>query len=501
MTSTKDEKSAAQKVHDKVMNAPQWTLLSRMRFLGFWPKTAELPADPVDEAKERAALEATKQKLLAQTYTTEAQLQAALDAERKRRIEESRAKRKTRLEAKAKAQQERRVAWARERTKRIVFLGDGVSGGLEHVVSDSAKLLKNGLPILNDGSDVARALDVSLPQLRFLTFHRRGAAIVHYHRFAIPKKTGGQRLISAPKKKLKKAQQWVFDAIVGRVATKEGLGEFAHGFVKGRDVVSNAVVHVGKKVVVNLDLKDFFPSITFRRVKGIFKGLGYSEHVATILGLLCTEPPRVPVVVDGQRRYLALGARVLPQGASTSPGLTNLLCRRLDKRLAGLARRHGFSYTRYADDLTFSGNDDTGLKVLLSQVRRVIVDEGLTENADKTRVMRRGRRQEVTGVVVNTRPAVARDEVRQLRAILHRARFEGIEKQRRSHTDGDVTAWLRGRIAWVQLVDRKKGDALRAELDRLLAQPSSSSAPTSNSSLPSSSAAPGLRISSPDSKE
>ena len=225
MTNPKDEKSIAQKVHDKVMNAPQWTLLSRMRHLGFWPKTADVPPDPIDEAKERAQLESTKTKLLAETYTSEAQLQKALDAERQRRILESRAKRDARIAAKAKEQAERRQAWARERTKRIVFLGDGVSAGLEDVKSDAGKLLAKGLPVLNDGADVARALDVSLPELRFLTFHRRGAALVHYHRFALPKKTGGQRWISAPKKKLKKAQAWVFSSILMRVAGAAHLDE------------------------------------------------------------------------------------------------------------------------------------------------------------------------------------------------------------------------------------------------------------------------------------
>ena len=494
MTEKKDDKSIAQAVHDKVMHAPEWVLLSRMRLFGFWPKGQGLPEDPADEAKERAALEQHKKQLLSQTFTSEAELQAALEAEHKRRIAASRAKRQQRIEARQREQQERRLAWARERTQRIVFLGAGVSGGLQDVVSDEARLLGKGLPLLNDGADVARALDISLPALRFLTFHRRGAALVHYHRFSIPKKTGEPRFISAPKQRLKKAQQWVHDAILARVADAASLGPHAHGFVKTRNVVTNAVPHVGKAVVVNMDLKDFFPSITFRRVKGLFQHLGYSPHVATVLGLLCTEPPRVPVVIDGKRLHVALSDRVLPQGASTSPALTNLLCRRLDKRVAGLARRHGFSYTRYADDLTFSRehDDDAALKVLLSQVRRVIVDEGLTENADKTRVMRRGRRQEVTGVVVNQRPAVPREEVRLLRAILHRARFEGLPAQNRKKNP-DWVAHLRGRIAWVQMVDRKKGDALRASLDALIGAPPSSpsEAPTT---MPSTSAHPGLRI-------
>ena len=146
---------------------------------------------------------------------------------------------------------------------------------------------------------------------------------------------------------------WVFDEILRRLEPEPQ----AHGFVPGRSIVTNAASHTGKAVVCNLDLKDFFPSITFRRVKGLFRKLGYGEHVATLLALLCTEPPRVPVELDGKTYHVALGARVLPQGACTSPAITNALCRRLDRRLDGLARRHGFAYTRYADDLTFSGDN------------------------------------------------------------------------------------------------------------------------------------------------
>ena len=145
--------------------------------------------------------------------------------------------------------------------------------------------------------------------------------MVHYHRYEIAKKTGGVRCISAPKPALAAAQRWVLDQILRRLEPEPQ----AHGFVPGRSIVTNAAPHAGKAVVCNLDLKDFFPSITFRRVKGLFRKLGYGEHVATLLALLCTEPPRVPVELDGKTYHVALGARVLPQGACTSPAITNAL--------------------------------------------------------------------------------------------------------------------------------------------------------------------------------
>jgi RNA-directed DNA polymerase len=478
MTDKKDTLEAkAQAIRDRVERANDYRVLNRMRVHGFWPKDQGLPEDPPDEAKERLELEAKKQTLTAQAFSSTENLQKALDEERARRIKESREKRAQRLKEKAAAALARRAAWAKQRATRIVHAGVGVSSDLEKATSDEAKLLARGLPILHSADDVARLLGVTLGQLRFLTFHRRTATLVHYHRFEIPKKTGGTRRISAPKPRLKAAQRVVFEQILARLHDATHLGESAHGFVATRSVVSNATPHVGKAVVVNLDLKDFFPSVTFGRVRGLFKGFGYSGVVATLLALLCTEPPRVAVDVDGRRVQVAVGARQLPQGACTSPPLTNLLCRRLDARLRGLATTLGYSYTRYADDLTFSATDGDDVNGLLFRVRRVLVDEGFVEHPDKTRVMRRGRRQEVTGVVVNQRPAVAREDVRRLRAVLHQAKRDGLAAQRRPGPDGALpsvasfVATLRGQIAWVQMVDREKGDRLRAALDALVVAP------------------------------
>jgi retron-type reverse transcriptase len=144
------------------------------------------------------------------------------------------------------------------------------------------------------------------------------------------------------------------------------------------------------------------------------------------------------------------------------------LCRRLDKRLSGLAKNADFSFTRYADDLTFSGDDTKEVGRLLRAVRKVIVSEGFEEHAKKTRVMRQGRRQEVTGLVVNTRPTVPREEIRKLRAILHNAARSGLAEQNRENVP-DFAAHLRGRVAFVEMVDKERGEKLRAALNRVLA--------------------------------
>src|SRR5262249_53858378 len=272
-------------------------------------------------------------------------------------------------------------------------------------------------------------------------------------------KTGGLRSISAPKPALAAAQRWVLDNILQRIAVEPQ----AHGFVRGRSIVTNATPHAGRKVVINLDLKDFFPSITFRRVKGLFHKLGYGEHASILLALLCTEPPRVATELDGKVYHVALGQRVLPQGACTSPAITNALCRRLDRRLAGLAMKHGYTYTRYADDLTFSGDEPKAVGKLLRSVRSILTAEGFTEHPRKTKVMRRARRQEVTGLVVNERPTVSRKEVRLLRAILHNAARDGLEKQNHEGRP-NFAAYLRGRVEFVCMVDPKQADVLRPAL-------------------------------------
>lgn len=455
-----NEKAALYK--EILQHADEYVILERMQENGFWPYHLDVPADPPAEIKERAELE----KRIAELRRTGSKVKdpdKALAAERKRRWEESKQRRKANKLKRIAEAKARREAWAKAKATLIAYAGEGVSGGLSDTKSDAEALAKRGLPVLHTGAEVAKAIGIPLAKLRWLTYHRRGATVVHYHRFGIPKKTGGIRSISAPKRSLAHAQQWVLGAVLDKLTPEPE----AHGFVSQRSIVTNATPHVGRAVVVNMDLRDFFPTITFRRVKGLFHGLGYSENVATVLALLCTEPPRVAAEVDGKLFHVALGARMLPQGACTSPAITNALCRRLDRRVAGLAKRHGFAYTRYADDLTFSGDKPTAVGRLLRSVRSILVAEGFTEHPDKTRVMRKTSRQEVTGVTVNTRTAVARDEVRTLRAILHNAARHGLASQNREGRE-DFAAYLRGRVAFVAMVDPQRGEALRAALAKAL---------------------------------
>ena len=196
----------------------------------------------------------------------------------------------------------------------------------------------------------------------------------------------------------------------------------AHGFVKNRSTVTNAAPHVGQGVVLNVDLKDFFPTVTFRRVRGLFQSLGYSPAVATVLGLLCTEAPRRKVAFDGAEWWVAVGERCLPQGAPTSPILANAISRKLDRRLRGRLAKKGWTYTRYADDLSFSKKTFPRgeLGFLHASIRHVVQDEGFALNPKKGRAQGRGGRQDVTGIVVNVKPGVPREG----REAQGRARFD-----------------------------------------------------------------------------
>ncbi|AKT43990.1 DNA polymerase [Chondromyces crocatus] len=380
-------------------------------------------------------------------------------------MKRERAERKVQKQREAAERRRRRVEdVARRRAEDIIFLGSGVSSRLVDRRSHIEALTERGLPLLSTPADVARALGISVPRLRWLCYHGDAVERPHYVYFEVPKRSGGKRLLSAPHASLAQAQTWILRSILDKLPTENP----AHGFVAGRSTVTNAREHLGRDIVVNLDLRDFFPTITFPRARGVFQRVGYSPAVATILALLCTECPRREVDYDGQRYWVAIGDRGLPQGACTSPALSNQVARKLDRRLAGMAAKHGWTYTRYADDLTFSAppGKRSGIPMLLARVRHIVTEEGFTLHPSKGRIQRAARRQEVTGIVVNDKLSVPRDELRRLRAILHAAKTTGLEAQNREQRP-DFEAHIRGKIAYVAMVDPEKAAPLRAALDAL----------------------------------
>ncbi len=371
--------------------------------------------------------------------------EAAVEADRE-------ARQRLKAEKKAAAAERNRLhaeAVAFRRANDILFLGQGVSARLNDRQSDVAKLEQLGLPVVATAAELAGALGIEVPRLRWLAFHTEVATRLHYVHFEVPKRSGGVRRLSAPHASLAQTQQWIFREILNKLPVEE----MAHGFVRGRNVLTNAQPHVGQPVILNLDLENFFPSISWVRIRALFQRLGYSGAVATILALLCTECPREAVEYAGTHYYVATGPRGLPQGASTSPALSNQIARRLDRRLKGLADKMGLVYTRYADDLTLSGPAELNSKVgyLMARVRHIAGEEGFRINSKKTRVLRRNTAQTVTGVVVNEKVNLSRRELRRLRAILHQAAKTGLEAQNRDEQP-HFAAWLRGKIAYVRMV-------------------------------------------------
>jgi retron-type reverse transcriptase len=385
---------------------------------------------------------------------------AAIEALRREKLERKAKKKKEAADRKAK-----HIAdVAHRKATDIIFLGAGVSGLLQDRRSNPEKLKERGLPILSTPADVAQAMGIPVPRLRWLCYHNDAVEKTHYAYFEIPKRSGGKRQLAAPMPKLAAAQQWVLENVLNKLPTESE----AHGFIKGRSTLSNALPHLKRDLVINLDLSNFFPTITFPRVRGFFTKLGYSPAVATIFALLCTESPRRQVEYEGRRYWVSVGPRALPQGACTSPAISNQVSRKLDRRLRGMCHKRGWVYTRYADDLTFSA--PTGkreeIAFLQATVRHVVQEEGFALNPKKGRVQRSAGRQTVTGIVVNQKPGLPRDEVRRLRAILHQAKKTGLEAQNRNHVP-HFEAWLRGKLAYLHMVDPKKAEPLQKQLDAL----------------------------------
>jgi len=304
------------------------------------------------------------------------------------------------------------------------------------------------VPALESFADVARLLGLDERRLVWLCFQPDEPGVDHYHRFSIPKRNGQERQISAPKTDMRAGQRVILQEILAKIP----IHDAATAFRPGASIVANARQHVGKDVVIRLDIADFFPSIDRRRVKGMFASLGYSEGIAAVLALLTTDTPR---------KAGSDNAALLPQGACTSPAISNIICHRLDARLTGLARKHGFIYSRYADDMTFSHpSSDAPVGRLISSAVFILGEEGFAPNPAKARVMRAHQRQIVTGLVVNDGVAIPRADLRRFRAILHGTERDGFEQA--SLTLGkDVRDYARGYLAFVHMVEPDKAARLR----------------------------------------
>jgi RNA-directed DNA polymerase len=332
------------------------------------------------------------------------------------------------------------------------------------------------VPAITTSAELASFLDIDPSELDwFADIQRRertsrGEALRHYRYRWVAKPSGSFRLIEAPKPRLKAFQRRILDEILGHVPPHDS----AHGFRPGRSITTFAAPHVGQAIVLKMDLRDFFVSITSARVTAIYLTAGYPEPVARLLSRLCTNtvPPQVMHQVtraapDGAGRAMPwqdqrpCACPHLPQGSLTSAALANLAAYRFDARLAALSTAAGAVYTRYADDLVFSGGHSFARSIqrFSTQVAAVAIEEGFALQHRKTRIMRQGVRQRVAGVVINQKINMARDDYDRLKAILCNCMRHGPSEQNRSKV-ADFRAHLAGRVAQIKRLNPDRGDKL-----------------------------------------
>jgi RNA-directed DNA polymerase len=323
--------------------------------------------------------------------------------------------------------------------------------------------------------ELAEWLGITLGELEWFAdlkkLNQRSNAmqLQHYVYRMVGKKYGSVRLIEAPKGRLKRMQRQILTAILDRIPAHEAV----HGFVKGRSIKTFAAPHAGKQVVMRMDLRDFFPSFRAARVAAYFRTVGYPERVAERLAGICTTAaaaetwPNAEVPVDSETRQMYRRPH-LPQGAPTSPALANGMAYQLDCRLSGLARAAGATYTRYADDLAFSGGVEfaRGVERFAVHAMAVVMDEGFEVHARKTRAMRQGVRQHLAGLVVNEKPNIRRREFDDLKALLTNCVRHGpVGQNREGHAV--FREHLRGRVGFVESVNVVRGKKLREIFERI----------------------------------
>lgn len=265
-----------------------------------------------------------------------------------------------------------------------------------------------------------------------------------YHNFLIPKKSGGERIISAPNDQLKIIQKRIKEIFLDKLP----ISIYAHGFVNGRSIVTNAIIHTKKNEVYNIDIHNFFPSITEKKVYIVFnKIMKLDNNTSKYLTNLCTYNGR------------------LPQGAPTSPVLSNIVSKKLDKRLGAFAAKNGLNFTRYADDITFSGNRINTYQ--RSIIKKIIIDEGFVINKNKERLQKSYDKQIVTGLIVNDKLKVNSKLIMELKnAIYYSMKFGVLNHMKFANIDFSFyKEHLYGMAYFVKMVDSQRGDLFLNQLD------------------------------------
>lgn len=306
----------------------------------------------------------------------------------------------------------------------------------------ATRLIDNGLPVVFDIKHLALLIGISTADLRKLLF----AEERFYSVATIPKKSGGYRELDMPSVELKYIQRWILDNILEKIR----VSDFAMGFCKNKSVVDNAKIHVNKHCIINMDVKDFFPSISYEQVFRIFYYYGYTREVSFALAKLCTFSGR------------------LPQGSPASPFISNIACLKLDARLAAVAKKYKADYSRYADDITFSGKSD--IKNIVNIASLIITEEGFSVNEKKTRVSYPYQRQEVTGLLVNgEKIRVSKKYKREIYQELYFCEKFGVENhlKRIACNKSFYKEYIYGKIYFVNMVEPEEAKKMFEIAERI----------------------------------
>ncbi|MGD8588661.1 MAG: reverse transcriptase family protein, partial [Chromatiales bacterium] len=332
-----------------------------------------------------------------------------------------------------------------------------------------AGLISFPLPELKTWKDLRLWLGLSVAELAWFADREGrqsgvGEAKLHHYRYRwLKKPSGAQRLLEIPKVRLKTIQRQILHELLDRVPVHAA----AHGFRRHRSCLSYVTPHIGQAVVLRMDLQDFFHRVPVARIGALFRRLGYPPTVARLLQGLCTHASspilagQVFDTIPWESRQL-LRHKHLPQGAPSSPAIANLCAWRLDCRLQGVAERFGLAYTRYADDLAFSGSREL-LRLapfLRALVGKIALEEGFLINQRKTRLQTRAQSQRLAGIVINERPNLPRREYDELKAILYNCVRYGPDSQNRKR-HADFRSYLAGRIAYASWLNPAKGERLQ----------------------------------------
>jgi len=447
-----------QELYDEIKKTSKDSyILEEMKRLGYWDSSKPQVAQELIEKKTKLQKELNQLSTKIrnpESVIKEIHKQRMADAMQRR--EETKAKREAHALEKAKGREAKKE-------NELGFIGHSFIAQDESLF-DKELLEKNNLFVIKDVKDLANKMGLHLNDLRFLTYTQKLSQKSNYVHFKMAKKTGGFREISAPKPKLKRLQYWILENILNKVE----VSQEAHGFVSKKSIVTNAIPHIGKSLVINCDLENFFPTLDYPRVKGLFKSLGYSAEVATVLAVLTTEAQTKEVLLDGEKLYLYTGKRFLPQGSPASPMITNLICRKLDSRMRGIAKSLEFTYTRYADDMTFSSNEYTKINKMMFWIKGITKEEGFILHPKKTKIMRKGACHEVTGVVVNEKLSINRKELKKFRALLHQIEQGGIEGKSWHGKSENLMASVWGYANFIKMVDADKGAKYMTQVKALL---------------------------------